>query len=57
MSRTLGYPVVCSNEIAAAVGFKGGLVDLGAQPIMGQHDAHVWGWNPPLVGRLEKGLP
>jgi adenylate cyclase len=56
MSRTLGYPVVCSNEIAAAVGFKGGLVDLGAQPIMGQPDAHVWGWNPPLVGRLEKGF-
>jgi adenylate cyclase len=56
LSRTLGYPVVCSNEIAAAVGFEGGLVDLGVQPIKGQPDVHAWGWKPPLVGRLEKGI-
>jgi class 3 adenylate cyclase len=55
LSKTLGYPVICSHEIAAAVGFAGGLVDLGAQPVKGRSDVHVWGWNPPLIGHLKKG--
>lgn len=55
MSKTLGYPVVCSHEVAAAVGFAAGLVDLGAQPVKGRSDVHVWGWNPPLAVHLKKG--
>jgi class 3 adenylate cyclase len=54
MSKTLGYPVVCSHEIAEAVGFAGGLVDLGTQPVKGRSDVHVWGWNPPLTARIKK---
>jgi adenylate cyclase len=54
MSKTLGYPVVCSHEIAEAVGFAGGLVDLGEQPVKGRSEVHVWGWNPPLTARIKK---
>jgi adenylate cyclase len=55
MSKTAGYPVICSNEVAAAVGFAGGLVDLGQQEIKGRSPLHVWGWNPPLAKRVKKG--
>jgi adenylate cyclase len=54
MSKTAGYPVICSNEVAAAVGFAGGLVDLGLQEIKGRSPLHVWGWNPPLTRRMKK---
>lgn len=53
MSKTLGYPVICSQEVAQAVGQTGGLVDLGPQAIKGHTDVHVWGWNPPLRQRVE----
>jgi len=56
MSKTVGYPVICSNDVAAAVGFAGGLVDLGAQEIKGRSPLHVWGWNPPLAKRVKKGM-
>lgn len=55
MSKPLGYPVLCSHEVAQAVGFAGGLVDLGAQPVKGRSDVRVWGWNPPLAAHLKKG--
>lgn len=55
MSKTLGYPVICSGEVAAAVGHGGGLVDLGAQAVKGHSDVHVWGWNPPLSQRAGGG--
>jgi len=55
MSKTAGYPVICSNDVAAAVGFAGGLVDLGTQEIKGRSPLHVWGWNPPLTRRVKKG--
>lgn len=54
MSKTLGYPVICSNEVATAVGHAGGLVDLGRQAVKGHTDVHVWGWNPPLNQRVGK---
>jgi adenylate cyclase len=57
MTKTLGYPVVCSNAVATAVGFAGGLVDLGQQDIKGRSALHVWGWNPPLAKRLKKNAP
>ncbi len=52
MTKTLGYPVVCSHEVAGAVGLAGGLVDLGEQAAKGRADVHVWGWNPPLTRHL-----
>jgi len=54
MTKSLGYPVVCSNDIAQAVGGNGDLVDLGAQAVKGRSPLHVWGWNPPLVRRIQK---
>jgi adenylate cyclase len=54
MTKNLGYPVVCSNAIALAVGHTGGLVDLGEQSVKGRSALHVWGWNPPLVQRIQK---
>lgn len=44
MTKESGYPVLCSEAVATAVGFGGGLVELG------QPDAaapRVWGWIPP----------
>ena len=55
LTKEVGYPVVCSHEIAAAVGFSGGLVDLGDKEIKGRAAVHVWGWNPPLNKRLKPG--
>ena len=57
MSKTAGYPVICSNEVATAVGFAGGMVDLGRQEIKGRSALHVWGWNPPLTKRVKKAAP
>ncbi len=54
LSKTLGYPVICSHEVATAVGQAGGLVDLGPQAVKGRADVHVWGWNPPLTQRLRR---
>lgn len=53
MTKEVGYPVVCSHEVAAAVGFAGGLEDLGERPVKGHTAMHVWGWNPPLSKRLK----
>ncbi|OHC66275.1 MAG: hypothetical protein A3H93_20150 [Rhodocyclales bacterium RIFCSPLOWO2_02_FULL_63_24] len=55
MSKKVGYPVVCSHQVAEAVGFAGGLVDLGEQGITGRSALHLWGWNPPLAKRVKKG--
>jgi adenylate cyclase len=54
MTKTVGFPIVCSHDIAAAVGFSGGMVDLGEQSIKGRSALHVWGWSPPLTQRLSK---
>lgn len=54
LSKSLAYPVICSHEVAAAVGFAGGMVDLGPQPVKGRSDVHVWGWHPPLTAGLKK---
>jgi adenylate cyclase len=55
LSKTVGYPIVCSQDVAAAVGFCADMVDLGSQPIKGRSDMHLWGWKPPLVQRVGKG--
>ena len=46
LTKKYEHPVLCSEEIAAAVGFAGGLVDLG-QPA--PDSPRVWGWTPPLT--------
>ena len=46
MTKEYPHPVICSNEVAAAVDFAGGLVDLGTP-----HTdlPALWGWTPPLM--------
>jgi class 3 adenylate cyclase/CHASE2 domain-containing sensor protein len=46
LTKQYGHAVLCSGPVAAAVGFAGGLVDLG-QPVAGA--PHLWGWTPPLT--------
>lgn len=51
LSKEAGHPVLCSRSVAAAVGFGGGLVELGAMAIEG---VAPWGWTPqplPAGGR------
>ncbi len=46
MTRDCGHPVLCSQPVAVAVGYGGGLVELAAPAA----DApRVWGWTPPLT--------
>ncbi len=46
MTKEYGHPVLCSEEIAAAVGYAGGLVEIG-QPLPAA--SRLWGWTPPLT--------
>lgn len=48
LTRTLNYPVVCSDAVAKAVENSGGLADCGEQTVKGGM-LHVYGWNPPLL--------
>jgi class 3 adenylate cyclase/CHASE2 domain-containing sensor protein len=48
LTRTLGYPVVCSATVAKAVENSGGLIDCGEQAVKGGL-LQVYGWNPPLL--------
>lgn len=52
LSKVLGYPIVCSEQVASAVAYAGGLEDLGLQAVRGRADVHVWGWRPPLALRI-----
>jgi class 3 adenylate cyclase len=53
LSKTLGYPIICSATVADAVGYAGGMVDMGEQAIKGHTAIHVYGWNPPLIAKLQ----
>lgn len=48
LTKTLGYPVVCSAAVAKAVENSGGLNDCGEQSVKGGQ-LRVYGWNPPLL--------
>jgi class 3 adenylate cyclase/CHASE2 domain-containing sensor protein len=48
LTKTLDYPVVCSESVAKAVESSGGLIDCGEQTIQGDL-LRVYGWNPPLL--------
>jgi adenylate cyclase len=47
-TKTLKYPVVCSDAVAKAVENSGGLIDCGEQTVK-DVAFHVYGWNPPLL--------
>ncbi len=49
LTRTLGYPVLCSKEVALAVEFAGGLDELGEKTLRGGRVLSVCGWYPPLL--------
>jgi len=52
MTKEFPHPVICSAEVAAAVGFAGGLVDLGTP----RADLPaLWGWTPPLTAARGDG--
>ena len=46
MTKEYAHAVICSADVAAAVGFAGGMVDLG-QTAPGA--PRLWGWTPPLT--------
>jgi hypothetical protein len=46
MTGDLGHPVLCTQAVAAAVGYGGGLVELGKA---GSDELAVWGWTPPAL--------
>ena len=52
LTKEFPHPVICSAEVAAAVGFAGGLVDLGTP----RADLPaLWGWTPPLTATRGDG--
>ncbi len=55
MTKEYGHPVLCSAEVAAAVGFAGGLTDLGTPTPEVPNSPHVWGWTPPLTAPRGEG--
>jgi len=48
LTRTLGYPVLCTVDVAKAVEQTGGLNDCGEQAVQGG-TLQVYGWKPPLL--------
>jgi adenylate cyclase len=48
LTKTLGYPVVCTATVAKAVERSGGLDDCGEQTVK-ESTLQVYGWNPPLL--------
>jgi adenylate cyclase len=48
LTKTLHYPVVCTDAVAKAVEQSGGLNDCGEQ-IVKDVALHVYGWNPSLL--------
>ncbi len=49
MTQTLGYPIVCSRNVAERVEFSGGLADLGEQALGEEGSLPLCGWYPPLL--------
>jgi adenylate cyclase len=46
LTKEVGFPVVCSESVAAAVGSGFELVPLGEKAIKGHSPIRVYGWNP-----------
>lgn len=49
LTKTLGYPVVCSKEVADSVEISGGLTEMGEKIVKGDSVLQVCGWYPPLL--------
>jgi adenylate cyclase len=61
LTKSLGYPIVCSEAVACVVGPRPEMADLGEQAIAGRSPMRLYGWRPavlsaPPVFGLE-GLP
>ncbi|MGZ5786520.1 MAG: CHASE2 domain-containing protein [Ramlibacter sp.] len=46
LCKALGYPVLCSDSVARAVGNPSTLIPLGPQPLKGRSAIEVYGWRP-----------
>lgn len=53
MTKTLGYPVVCSAAVAEAVPGSADLADLGEQSVRGHAPMHLFGWRPAILDKLK----
>ncbi|MDH2916257.1 MAG: adenylate/guanylate cyclase domain-containing protein, partial [Gallionella sp.] len=49
LTKSHGYPVVCSKAVADTVELSGGLTELGEQVLKGDTVLPVCGWYPPLL--------
>lgn len=49
LTKTLGYPVVCSKAVGQGVEQAGGLIELGEHILAGDTKLSVCGWYPPLL--------
>jgi adenylate cyclase len=49
LTKEVGYPVVCSAQVADAVGRSGNIQDLGERALRGHTAIRVFGWQPPLL--------
>jgi class 3 adenylate cyclase len=49
LSKGTQYPIVCSDSVAAALGWPEMLTDLGGQPVAGRSAVRIFGWNPALI--------
>lgn len=52
MTKTLGYPVICSAVVADAVQGSAELADLGERSVRGHAPMHLFGWRPAILDRL-----
>lgn len=57
LTKPLGYPILCSEPVAAAVHFRDGMADLGLQTLKGHTPLHLFGWRPSLLDRLAAQQP
>lgn len=49
LTKSMHYPIVCSESVAAALGRPEMLVDLGEQSVPGRSAVRIFGWNPALI--------
>jgi adenylate cyclase len=54
LTKSLGYPVICSDIVAAELGSYAVLRDLGQQAIKGRAPVRVFGWQPPSSWEMTK---
>lgn len=52
LTKEFPHPVICSADVASAVGFAGGMVDLGTPRV---DLPELWGWTPPLTAARGDG--